>query len=171
MNTDAPDPSPAPSRLAIDGRVAFAEAVRTALARVADEPPRELFLVDADFDDWPLGERAVVDAFDRWARTHRRLVLAACRWDALARRHPRWVAWRRTWSHVVDCRQLLDIEPADCPTLLVAPGLCTIRLVDALGRRGALHWKDALAAREAMATVDALLQRSEPGFPVTTLGL
>jgi hypothetical protein len=54
---------------------------------------------------------------------------------------------------------------------MLAPGVCTLRLVDTLGRRGALHWGEAVAARDAKAQIDALLQRSEPGFPVTTLGL
>lgn len=164
-------PPPPPARVAIDGRVAFAQAVRDAIARAADVQARELLLVDADFADWPLGERAVVASLDRWVGTRRLLRMAACRWDAVPSRHPRWVAWRRVWSHVVDCRQLLELEPADCPTLLVAPGVCTIRMADAFSRRGALDWNNALAVRESQALVDALLQRSEPGFPVTTLGL
>jgi hypothetical protein len=156
----------------IDGRTGFHAALVQALSEIAGRGCRELWLCDADYADWPLGDRAVVAAFEQWAYSHRRLVMLAVHYDDVARRHPRWVAWRRQWSHIVDCRVLPpEVEPAQCPTLLIAPGVCTLRLFDALRYRGKLEWDDALSARDALATVDALLQRSEPGFPVTTLGL
>lgn len=156
----------------IDGRSSFHAALRQALGEVAARGCRELWLCAADYADWPIGERSNVALFEQWAYSHRRLVMLACHYDEVARRHPRWVAWRRQWSHIVDCRELPpEIEPAQCPGLLIAPGVCTLRLFDALRYRGKLSWGDDLSARDALATADALLQRSEPGFPVTTLGL
>ncbi len=165
-------PAPAALQRAVDGRLAFQDTLRQALAQVAAAPrARQLFLCDADFADWPLGERSVVAAFEAWARSHRSLVVIASSFDDLARRHPRWVAWRRQWSHIVDCRLLTDREPAFCPTLLHAPDVCTLRLFDAQRHRGAYTEGDAEADRRALAEFDALAQQSEPGFPVTTLGL
>jgi hypothetical protein len=176
---DRPDSEPrsrmpldALPEVAIDGRLAFDAALRQALAEVADRGCRELWLCAADYADWPIGERALVALFERWAYSHRRLVMLACHYDEVARRHPRWVTWRRQWSHIVDCRELPpEVEAAHCPTLLVAPGVCTLRLFDPLRCRGKLSWGDGVSSRDALATADALLQRSEPGFPVTTLGL
>ncbi len=156
----------------IDGRSSFRAALQQALTEVATRGSRELWLCDAHYEAWPLGDRAVVEHFGRWAYSHRRLVMLACSFDQIARQHPRWANWRRQWSHIVDCRQLPpEIETAACPTLLIAPGVCTLRLFDPLRFRGTLSWADDPATHEALETVDVLLQRSEPGFPVTTLGL
>jgi hypothetical protein len=57
-----------------EGREAFRQnVVRDALACAAREGWRELILSDADFHDWPLGERAVIDSLGAWARSGRSL--------------------------------------------------------------------------------------------------
>lgn len=170
---DAPQgPMPGGRSRSIDGRREFEATFREALSAIAAAPQaREVFLCDADFADWPLGERAVVALFEAWARSHRRLVVIACGFDDLARRHPRWVLWRQNWSHVVDCRLLSDIEPAACPSQLHAPRVCTLRLFDARRHRGAYSEGDERVDQAVRAEFDVLSQRSEPGFPVTTLGL
>ena len=156
----------------IEGRVEMQAAVRQALERVAAaSSARQLFLCDAGFADWPLGDRSVVALFEAWARSHRSLVMIASSFDDLARRHPRWVTWRRQWSHIVDCRVLADREPAFCPGLLHAPGVCTLRLFDVQRHRGAYTEGDRVVDRAIGAEFDVLTQQSEPGFPVTTLGL
>ena len=58
-----------------EGRVAFQQLVRDALACAAREGWPELILSDASFHDWPLGERAVADSLQDWARAGRRFVL------------------------------------------------------------------------------------------------
>lgn len=172
-----PRPDPAAASVghrhrAFEGRREFDAALREALGRIAEaSEAREIFLCDPDFADWPLGERSVVSLFDAWALSHRRLVVIACGFDDLARRHPRWVAWRQRWSHVVDCRLLGDVEASACPSLLHAPKVCTLRRLDVHRHRGVYSEGDEPVDRAVRAQFDALLQRSEPGFPVTTLGL
>jgi hypothetical protein len=154
----------------ITSRSEFHEALRLALAEVAAVGCRELFMSDADFSDWPLSEPAVLESLTQWARSHRRLTMLAQQFDDLARRHGRWVEWRRQWSHLVECRTNTELEAAKVPTMLLAPGVVMVRLVDTLRYRGSLARAaaDMVQGRELL---DAVLQRSEETFPVTTLGL
>lgn len=158
------------SRSLITSRNEFHEALRLAFASAAEVGCREIWLVDADFNDWPLGERAVIDHLTQWAHSHRRLTLLAQTFDDFARRHTRWVEWRRQWAHVVHCRTNTDIEASRIPTLWLAPGLLMVRLSDPVHHRGirSTEAADLLHARE---TIDAVLQRSQEAFPATTLGL
>ncbi len=157
-------------RRLIESRKEFHEAVREALAEAARVGCREIWIVDDDFADWPLGERAVVEQLTQWASAHRRFTVIARNFDDLARRHTRWVQWRRTWSHVVHCRTNNELEAGQMPCLLLAPGLGSVRLFDAIHHRGVVSREtaDAIQWREV---VDAVLQRSEEAFPATTLGL
>jgi hypothetical protein len=154
----------------ISSRNEFHDALRAAFAEAADVGCREILLCDDDFADWPLGERRVVEDLTRWAESHRRLVVLARHFDEVARRHVRWVAWRRTWSHVVQCRANNELEAGQMPVMLLAPGATSVRLVDRVHYRGTLSRDkaDAIVWREA---VDAVLQRSEDSFPPTLLGL
>lgn len=47
----------------------------------------DIILSDANFHDWPLGERAVIESLQAWARTGRRMTLLACSYDDVVRRH------------------------------------------------------------------------------------
>ncbi len=154
----------------LHSRSDFREALREGLARAAVVGCRELFLCDVDFSDWPLGEIAVVESLSRWALAHRRLTLLAQSFDDVQRRHPRFAAWRRQWSHVVTCRAFEDAEPGQMPSVLLAPGLVTVRLFDARAYRASVSTDpaDALRAKELL---DALLQHSVEAFPASTLGL
>jgi hypothetical protein len=154
----------------ITSRSEFHEGLRMALAEVAAVGCRELFMSDADFSDWPLSEPAVLESLTLWARSHRRLTMLAQQFDDVARRHGRWVEWRRQWSHLVECRTNTELEAAKVPTMLLAPGLVMVRLVDTVRYRGSLSRElaDMVQGRELL---DAVLQRSEETFPVTTLGL
>jgi hypothetical protein len=158
------------SRTLITTRGEFHDALKQALADIAAIGCREVFFSDADFTDWPLSDAAVIDSLTQWARSHRRLTLLAQQFDELARRHGRWVEWRRRWSHLVECRVNTELEASKVPTLLLAPSLVVVRLVDKLHYRGSVSHDpaDLLQSRE---TLDAVLQRSEESFPVTTLGL
>ena len=153
----------------IDGRSAFTAALRRALSRAARERARELCFVDPDFEAWPLEDPVVLGALSAWARLpKRRLLIIGCRFDALPRQYPRFTEWRRTWSHMIECRAT-EIEPSQVPTLLLA-GAHSLHLADRLQWRG--HWladdSEISAWREV---VDVLMQRSEADFPANTLGL
>ncbi len=152
------------------GREAFVDALRGAFGAIADHGCREVWIADADYAGWPIGELAVIEQLTRWARPHRRLTVLAHDFDAITRTKPRFVQWRREWSHVVECRQLEEVEPGDVPSLLLAPGVVTVRLFDAVHPRGSesIDPADALRCREL---VDAISQRSVEAFPATTLGL
>ena len=97
----------------ITSRKTFHEALYRAFAEAAAVGCRELWLCDANFADWPLGERAVVGHLGQWAGSQRRLTLLATTFDEVGQRHPRWVEWRRQWSHVVHCRTNTDLEAGD----------------------------------------------------------
>jgi hypothetical protein len=156
--------------LLITSRSEFHQALRDAFAEAAAAGSRELWLVDPDFADWPLGERAVVDCLDEWAASSRHLNLLAQNFDEVARRHARWVAWRRQWAHIVSCRTNTEIEAAAIPTLFVASGTLIVRLSDVVHHRGrASHTKaEELHCKEL---IDAVLKHSEEAFPATTTGL
>ena len=80
------------------GRLDFEAAIRQGLAAAAAQGWNSIVLCDADFADWPLGERAVVDALNRWARRGRTLKMLARHYDQLRLQHPRFVQWRVTWA-------------------------------------------------------------------------
>lgn len=154
----------------ITSRGEFHAALREAFEVAASAGCRELCLCDPDFADWPLGDRDVVQQLGRWAMSQRRLTMLAGTYDEVVRRHPRWVAWRRQWSHGVQCRTPAELDTGPIPTLLVAPGLFSVRLSDAVLHRG--RWSrqtaDEVHCRELF---DAVLQHSIETFPVTTTGL
>jgi hypothetical protein len=154
----------------IEGRKDFQREVLAALEQCAAEGVPQLWMADTDFDAWPLGQPAVVDALARWAGSRRRLTLLAGDYALFPQRFPRWIAWRQQWSHVVQCLVVQEEFVAQLPCLLFAPDRVAVRLFDRERHRGrVLHEAvDLLRCREL---VDALSQRSEEGFPVTTLGL
>lgn len=154
----------------IDGRKAFEDAVRAALADAAAAGWREIYLCDPDFASWPLGERMVVDSLTQWVGANRRLTLVALHYDDVAQRHSRWVRWRNLWAHAVSCRAATEISADDMPALLLAPGALTLQLDDPVRFLGRVSHDPAVAvlARER---IDAILQRSVEALPVTTLGL
>ena len=154
----------------ITTRAEFHDALRNSLGEIAATGCREIIMSDADFADWPLSEPAVIESLTRWAQKHRKLTLLAQTFDEIARRHGRWVEWRRQWSHVVECRANIELEAAQVPTVLLAPSLLVLRLVDPIRYRGSVSHEvaDMVLCGEQ---IDAVLQRSEETFPVTTLGL
>jgi hypothetical protein len=154
----------------ITTRGEFHAALRLAFAEAAASGSRELWLCDDDYADWPLGERDVIDALARWAASSRRLTVLARSFDEVARRHARWVEWRRRWAHIVHCRTNNELEAGDMPTLLLASGTLSVRLSDPVHHRGLVsHAKvDEIRCKEM---IDAVSQRSTDAFPATTSGL
>jgi hypothetical protein len=159
-----------PDYAKITTRGEYHQALRDAFAQAAALRCREIFMCDEHFADWPLNEAAVVENFTRWASPQRKLTVLARHYDEIARLHPRWVAWRRTWGHAIECRANHELESGQLPTLLLIPGLLTLKLVDAVHYRGSVsrHAGDAVLARELL---DSVLERSEEAFPATQLGL
>ncbi len=151
-------------------RAEFQAALRDALGDMARTGCREAWWCDKDFAGWPLNEREVIEHLTRWAHAHRKLTLIARHFDEVALRHPRWVAWRRQWSHVVECLAFEDSEAAEVPTVLLANGLVTVRLADPLRYRGLMS-REAGELQQQRELVDALSQRAVPSFPATVIGL
>lgn len=152
-----------------EGRLAFQQAVREGLAAAAREGWRELILSDASFEDWPLGERETEALLQAWAQGGRRLVLLARHYDEVARRHARFVAWRRQWDHVIEARTCRGADPLDLPSAFWSPAWCLHRLDPerSTGVAGSEPQR-RLALREQL---DAWLHKSAPGFAASTLGL
>ena len=161
--------NPNPGTL-IATRGEFQSALRLAFAEAAATGSRELWLIDNDFADWPLSERAVIEHLTEWAASSRKITLLARNFDELARRHARWVEWRRQWSHIVSCRTNTELEAGDMPTLLLAIGTVSVRLSDSVHHRGRVSHDTADEIR-CKEMIDAVLQRSEEAFPATTTGL
>lgn len=152
------------------GREAFQQLVRDALATAAREGWREIILSDANFHDWPLGERAVVESLQAWAHSGRRMTLLACTYDEVIRRHARLVRWRGIWDHILTCRVSPAADPLDIPSALWSPGWVMQRLDPerCIGVTGSEPERRVLL-RE---TINEWVRgKSTPGFPSTTLGL
>ena len=170
MNDDKPPAPPAglPSRR-FEGREEFRQLVRDALATAAREGWHEIILSDASFDDWPLGERAVADSLQAWARGGRRLVLLARQYDRVVRQHARFVQWRVTWSHIVTATACPSADPLDIPSAIWSPAWV-------LERRDVEHSNGfcgseperRVALRESL---NEWLRKSTPAFAASTLGL
>ena len=165
-------PTPAAEALPsgrFSGRLEFQQLVRDALARAAKEGWRELILSDADFADWPLGERAVAESLGAWAASGRKCTLLASRYDTLSVRHARFVAWRRAWSHIIEARGCVSADPLDVPSAIWSPGWVLQRMDPERcnGYCGA-EPERRLLLRESM---NEWLAKSSPAFPATTLGL
>jgi hypothetical protein len=157
-------------KFSINGRVAFNSSLKSAFSEMADRGVREVWLCDENFVSWPLGERAVVESLNQWVQSNRRLTLVARSFLEFSRHHPRWVTWRRQWSHVVSCHTPLEPEHCDLPCVLLAPGALNVVLLDPAHFRG-------YTSRETgtelcyRGKVDAILQHCAAAFPVTTAGL
>ena len=168
MNHEGTQPAHLPSHR-FEGREAFRQLVRDALATAAREGWREIVLSDASFGDWPLGERAVADSLQAWARSGRHLVLLARRYDDVVRQHARFVAWRRMWSHIVTASACASADPLDLPSAIWTPAwVLERRDIDrSIGYCGS-EPERRVALRELL---EAWLQKAAPAFPATTLGL
>lgn len=156
-------------------RVEFQRLLTEAFAWAGEHGCRELHAWDASFVDWPLSDATTLAALANWARPGRQLHLLALQYDDLARRHPRFVRWRRDYAHCVTARAVepeLRLEAAPESLLLVAAteGSLTLRLFDKHLWRGELSLETA-QRQHGLEWFDALAQRSSESFAPTTLGL
>jgi len=174
MTDNAPSPAhPAPPAALPEGRLvgrlAFAEAVRAAASAAAGEGWSAIVLADDDFADWPLGERAVIEGLNAWARQGRRLRLLARDFNGLRQRCPRFVQWRTTWSHLVEAHGVPQASPHDIPGAIWTPGW-TLERLDPV--RSTLVAERSAERRVALAErLEAWWAKGRPAFAATTLGL
>ena len=152
-----------------NGPTAFAELVRRSLAMAAQQGWREIILSDSGFEDWPLGEQAVAQSLNDWARSGRKLTMLARNYDEVLRRHARFVTWRRTWAHVVECRANSALSADDFPSALWSPGWVFQRLD--LTRCTGISGAEAARRVALKERLDECLRRSSPAFAATTLGI
>lgn len=157
----------------IDSRAAFAAAIQWGFARAMRDGTRSrrIVCVDPDFTLWPLDEPELHASLTAWLKgAQRQLVLLAASFDEVPRRHPRFLAWRRHFTHTVHPLTAPEDIAASLPTLLFDDAGTLVRLVDAV------HWRGRASADERSALpwreqIDAVLQRSEAAFPAQSLGL
>ena len=168
-----PDTTPTPLQALPEGRFSgradFTEMIRQAFSAAAQQGWREIIVCDPDFEDWPLGERAVVQALNDWSKTGRTFTMLARNYDEVLRRHARFVTWRRTWAHIIECRANASAPADDLPSALLGPGWVFERL-DLQRCTGMAGSEPArrVALRER---IRERLLNSSPAFPATTLGL
>ncbi len=151
------------------GREVFQQLVRDAFAEAALEGWKEIIMADASFDDWPLRERAVVDSLNAWSKSGRRLTMLAVRYDSLIRDQPRFVTWRKTWGHIIECRQCRNEDPLDFPSAIWSSGWVLQRLD--LVRCTGVSGREPDRRVNLREKLDEKAKVSSPGFPASLLGL
>ena len=152
-----------------EGREAFLGHLNTALADAARQNWREIVFCDPDFDDWPLGERAIVDALQAWSAAGRSFVLLAQRFDVFERGHARFVQWRRMWSHIIECRACDGPGLPQVPSGIWTPSWFLMR-IDVAHDRGVCGGAPA-DRRRLREKIDECLRHARPACPASTLGL
>ena len=103
----------------MQGRQLFSDLVRQAIETAAAQAWSPLVLSDADFEDWPLGDRAVVQALQDWAAQGRRIRFLARDFQKLRERHPRLVTWRVQWSHLVEAHVWTSAGEGEMPSACI----------------------------------------------------
>ena len=152
-----------------DGRDAFESHLRRALEAAAAQGWREITLSDSCFDDWPLGDRSTVAALNAWSATGRSCVVLAKNFDVFERRHARFVQWRQTWSHIVECRVCNAAGAPAVPSAIWTPTWFLQRIDTDRGRGVCGGDRERRGALREL--LDECLRQSTPGFPASTLGL
>jgi len=156
---------------AVDSRAGFIAALKWGFGAAFEQGARRIVCCDADFAEWPLEDVALLQGLTTWLkRPQRRLVLLARSYDEVPRRSPRFTAWRNDWAHAIEAWVAPEEMAADLPTVLVSDGAVSVHLIDALHWRGRAEL-DERRARQWCEQLDVVLQRSERGFGVNTLGL
>ena len=151
------------------GPTEFAQLVRDALACAAQEGWLNMVWSDADFDDWPLREKAVVESLQAWSRKGGRLTLLARSYNVVQRDQHRFVQWRGTWDHLIECRVCKHLDVSEFPSALWSPAWAMRRLdvTRSVGVAGTEPQRRLLLREE----LEECRRQSSPGFSATILGL
>jgi hypothetical protein len=160
-----------PTQRTIDSRSGFVAAVHEALVQALARRARRMLWADSDFADWPLDDPALLPRLTDWLRLpQRQLILLASDYELLRRRRARFVATYRMWSHAIASFAPAEDDVAQLPCLMLADRTVLVQLLDKVHWRGWTSTEPS-SLRLAREQTDALLQRSESAFAVTTLGL
>lgn len=152
-----------------EGPSEFSDLIRLAFATAAAQGWREIIICDNTFEDWPLGERVVTQSLNDWSKSGRRLTMLAKNYNEVMRRHARFVTWRRTWSHIIECRANSAVSPDDMPSALWSPDWVFHRLD--LARSTGVSGAEAARRVALKERLNECLKLSSPAFAATTLGL
>ena len=152
-----------------EGATEFAELVRVAFAAAAAQGWRNIVICDSTFEDWPLGERVVAQSLNDWALSGRKLTMLAKNYSEVTRRHARFVTWRRTWAHIVECRANASISSGDMLSALWSPVWVFQRLD--FSRSTGVSGSEAVRRVALKERIDECLKLSSPAFSASTLGL
>lgn len=158
------------------GRIDCAALLRQALMGLAPAAAmpwgaaRSIWLADPDFADWPLDEPVVLEALGAWLRQGgRQLRIVGVHFDKVERHQPRFSRWRRDWSHAISVVSPAEGDlPPELRGLHAAP--LWVQWLEAPDWRLRCS-TDARQARLVDAWIADFLQRCEPAWPATTLGL
>ena len=159
-----------PRQRSIDSRSGFVAAVHEVLDLALARRTRRMLWVDADFAGWPLDDAILLRRLTHWLRLPQRQLLLLAGDYAVLCRSPRFMACYRLWSHAIAAHAPAEDDVAQLPCLLLAERAALVQLMDKSHWRGWIA-EEAASLRSWHERVDALLQRSEPAFPATTLGL
>jgi len=153
-----------------DCLLALAPDITDAPPAPAHPAPVDLCCVDPDFAGWPLEEPEVLRALTTWlCRPGRRLVLIGDDFETTAMRLPRFARWRRDHGHRIDAwRPTEPGWPDGLRGLWV--GTTAWRWLDTQEVQ-LLRITDPAQRQAFKAEIADFLQRCEPAWPVTTLGL
>ena len=151
------------------GQEAFEGLVRHAFERAAADGWPEITLSDPSFEGWPLGETSTIRALQAWAKPGRRLVVLAGRFDLLIQLQPRFMAWRKTWSHLVEGRVCSPSALAGLPSAILSRNWFLLR-TDAQAGAGQ-YGADRVRLQALHETLRSKFKVSGTGFAPTALGL
>jgi hypothetical protein len=159
------------ARRTIDSRGDFVAALHELSQLALQQGTPRMLWADDRFAEWPLDDAVLLETLSAWLKPpQRRLVLLANDFVEVQRWRPRFVAWYRLWSHAVTAYSPAEDAPAALPSLAWAEGSAMVHLSDPERWRGWIG-TDAATLRQWRDRIDAVLQRSVPAFPATTLGL
>jgi hypothetical protein len=151
------------------GRVEFEALVQNALHHAAADGWTEIILSDIDFSDWPLNQMPVMESLSAWAAAGRRLTLLAACYDEVHRHHPRFVAWRRTWGHLIEGRVCDEPARGKVPSAIWSPSWF-MRRTDTVHQSGYCGSDPTMKIRLREELAERL-RTSTIGFSASVLGL
>lgn len=152
-----------------EGRVAFSKLILNTLEVAVQHNWKEWWWCDPDFEDWPLGERAAVDALNRWAGRGKRLHLLARDYKAMRQLHARFVGWRVKWDHIIEIKACPSASEEEFPSAIWTPDWCLERIEKELS---VVVCSDSPQRRTLLKhDLQEWWGKGTPAFPASTLGL
>lgn len=142
------------------------------LALVCDQSP-VMSWFSADFSAWPLQQSRFIRQLQQWGlRDPRRpaaLRMLAIDWSDVRQNQARFSAWRRDFSHRIECRQLAQRQAQGLEEMLWTPQ-AALYAHTATWMSG--EWVRSPTRLQALyQRFEQAWQQATPAFPATTLGL